>query len=421
MSLATYGARSRFSPSRGAAPRERGHATTRGGYAAGLALVAALVAAVAATHRAHPAAGSPIDPTGAWQSVWILSVVGAFALYGLGVLLGRRGALRMRFVVAIAVFVQLAPFAGPLLLSRDVFLYWAEARVVTVHHANPYVVTPDRYPDDPGTRQASVQWRTQTEPYGPIWVALGSVPSLLAGDSPERAQLLYRALAALGILTALALVARRTRSARAIAFLGWNPLIALHYAGGGHSDAWLAVALVTAVAWRSGARGGAAWALGSAIKGVPAILLPLELARTRLRVSRWFVVGLLCAGLTTVASATAVFGFRWMTASAIGAHGTSPIGGVHLLTSAGVHHREAVLIGALLFGMIYVALMRDAWRTGRARFSLAASALCMCSSLLRPWYALWPVALAAVDDDPAAEVVAYALCAYVLFCDAIPI
>jgi hypothetical protein len=327
----------------------------------------------------------------------------------------------MRVAVAIAVFVQVAPFAGPLLLSRDVFLYWAEARVVTVHHANPYVVAPALYPNDPGTRQASAQWRTQTEPYGPGWVALGSVPSLLAGDSPERTQLLYRLLASVGILGVLALVARRTRSARAIAFLGWNPLIALHYAGGGHGDAWIAVALVSAVAWRNSAKGGTAWALGSAFKGIPAILLPLELARTRLRVSRRFLIGIVCAGFTTLIVSTGIFGFRWITASAIGAHGASPIGGVHFLTSAGVRHREAVLIGAFVFAVIYVALLREAWSNGRARLSLAASALCMCSSLLRPWYALWPVALAAVEDDPIAEVVAYALCAYVLFGDAIPV
>jgi hypothetical protein len=317
--------------------------------------------------------------------------------------------------------VQIAPLAAPLLLSRDAYLYWAEARVVTVHHANPYAVTPTRYPLDPSTAQASAQWRTQTEPYGPAWVALGALPALAAGDSHHRAQLLYRILAAAGILAALAIVAVYTRSARSVAFLGWSPLVALHYAGGGHSDAWMGVALVAAVAWRGTARSGAAWALGSAFKGVPAILLPLELARSRLRLPRRFWIGLVGSSLVIAVVATSLFGARWATASAIGAHGTSPIGGVHFLTEAGVRHRYAVLIGALTFAAIYAVLLREAWRHGRATLSLAASALCMCSSLLRPWYALWPVALAAVEEDGAAELVAYALSAYVLLADAIPL
>lgn len=394
---------------------------TRAGNLVAAALVACSLAAVAATHHARAADGSPISPSGHWRAVWIVAVVGAFALYGVGVLLARRSAVRLRLAVAAAILIQVVPLAAPLLLSRDVYLYWAEARVFAVHHANPYAVTPTHYPDDPSTAQASVQWRAQTEPYGPAWVVLGTLPALVAGDSHRAAQLLYRILASAGIVTALALIAVRTRSARAVAFLGWNPLIALHYAGGGHSDAWMGVALVAAVAWRSAARGGTAWAVGAAFKGVPAILLPLELARARVRLPRQFWVGLVGAGLIIAAVATTLFGVRWVTASAIGAHGTSPIGGVHFLTEAGLRHRYAVVLGALAFAGIYAVLLREAWRHGRARLSLAASALCMCSSLLRPWYALWPVALAAAEEDGGAQLAAYALSAYVLLADAIPL
>ena len=295
------------------------------------------------------------------------------------------------------------------------------ARVVTVHHADPYVVTPARYPRDVSAAQASAQWATQTEPDGPAWVALGAVPALVAGDSHVAVQLLYRILAAAGILAALGLVALRTGSARAVAFLGWSPLIALHYSGGGHNDAWMVVALVAAVAWRGTPGGGAAWALGSALKGVPAVSLAarasartLSLPTKVLGRARWL------RALHRGSRNKHLSAFRWATASAVGVHSTSPIGGVHFLTEAGLRHRYAVAIGGLVFIAIYVALLREAWRHGRARLSLAASALCMCSSLLRPWYALWPVALAAVEEDTAAELVAFALSAYVLFADAIP-
>lgn len=204
-------------------------------------------------------------------------------------------------------------------------------------------------------------------------------------------------------------------------FFGWNPLLALHFGGGGHSDAWIAVGLVLAVAYRNTATGGAAWSLASSIKGVPALLLPLELARAHGHLSRRFWVSLAGAGLAIVVAATAIFGPRWATASLIGAHGTSPIGGVHFLTEAGLRHRYAVLIGAAVFVSIYAILLREAWQHQRARLSLAASALCMCSSLLRPWYAIWPVALAAVEEDGLAEAVAFGLSVYVVFADAIPL
>jgi hypothetical protein len=44
----------------------------------------------------------------------------------------------------------------------------------------------------------------------------------------------------------------------------------------------------------------------------------------------------------------------------------------------------------------------------------------MCSSLLRPWYGLWPLALAAVEGDGISEAAAYALSAYLLIFDALP-
>jgi hypothetical protein len=92
---------------------------------------------------------------------------------------------------------------------------------------------------------------------------------------------------------------------------------------------------------------------------------------------------------------------------------------VHWLTQLGLTHRNAVLGAAAVFLLVYVALLRDAWRSGRAHLSLAASALCLTSSLLRPWYAVWPVALAALEDDLAGAVVAYALTGYLLFGDAV--
>jgi hypothetical protein len=249
---------------------------------------------------------------------------------------------------------------------------------------------------------------------------LGTVPAATAGSSAHRAELGYRVLALLGVLAAALIVARRTRNAAAVALLGWSPLVALHFAGGGHSDAWMMALLVLGVAAPTAARGGAAWPIASAFKVVPAILLPLELAARRLRAPKRWWLGLIGAAVVVIAAATGIFGPHWVVATVAGAHQTSPIGGVHWLTELGLRHRYAVVTGALVFAAVYLALCRSAWRSGRAHLSLAATALCLTSSLLRPWYALWPVALAAVEEDELAGLAALALSAYVLFADAVP-
>ena len=106
-------------------------------------------------------------------------------------------------------------------------------------------------------------------------------------------------------------------------------------------------------------------------------------------------------------------------ATVAGAHQSSTLGGVHWLTHLGLRHRYAVATGGLVFAAVYLALLRSAWRSGRARLSLAATALCLTSSLLRPWYALWPLALAAIEEDEPAAFAAIALSAYLLFADAV--
>jgi hypothetical protein len=174
-----------------------------------------------------------------------------------------------------------------------------------------------------------------------------------------------------------------------------------------------------AVTAGTSARGGALWPIASAFKPFPPILVPLELAQRRLAVgARWWI-GLVASTVAVIGISTAVFGTHWMRAGATGASETSPLGGVHWLMDLGLRHRYAVIVAGLVFIAAYAALLRDAWLRRRARFSLAATLLCLTSSLLRPWYAIWAVALAAIEEDPVAAVVAYGLSGYLLFGDAV--
>jgi hypothetical protein len=387
--------------------------------ATGTALAGAVALAVEASRHAAPSEVSPVVPRGSWNAAWVGGLIAAFALYPLGTVLARRGHLRLRVALVVAVAVQALPLAAPLLLSKDAYLYWGEGRVLAVHHANPYRATPGDYPSDASTRWVSESWRDQPAPYGPAWEVVGAGPALVGGASAHRAELAYRGLAALALLASVALVARRTRSPGAVAFLGWSPLLAVHYAGGGHGDAVMMVCLLGAVAAGATAAGGALWPVASAFKPVAAVLLPLELARRRLQMPRAWWAAVVATGIAVVLGSTALFGPHWVGALTTGAHQAAPLGGVHWLTELGLAHRYAVVTAGLVFVALYAMLLRGAWRGGRPRLSLGASALCITSSLLRPWYALWPVALAALEDDPVAMAAAFALTGYLLFGDAV--
>ena len=387
------------------------------GPVAGLALAAAVLAASLAARHAEFAESSPVTPRGGWAHVWTGGVVVALVLYGIGVVLLRRvGSLRI--VLAIAVVIQALPLAAPLLLSKDSYLYWSQARVLISHGGNPYRDPPGRFAQDPSLAYVSESWRTQTTEYAPLWEIVGTAPAAAAGTSHHRAELAYRVLALLGVLAAVFLVARRTRSAAATAFVGWSPLVALHFAGGGHNDALLAALLVLAVS-SAGAGGGGAWSAATFFKGWPGLLVPLELARVRLRARNGWWLGI--AGVTVALSIAsfAVFGTAWITTAFSGANTPTGLGGVHWLEQLGLRYRYAVLASSFVFACVYVALLAHAWRRGRARFSLATSALCLTAAQLRPWYALWPVVLAGAEEDVLAAVVAYGLTAYLLLADAV--
>jgi hypothetical protein len=85
----------------------------------------------------------------------------------------------------------------------------------------------------------------------------------------------------------------------------------------------------------------------------------------------------------------------------------------------GVPEGAASILFGAAFAIAFAWLVREAWR-GRARLGLAAGLLLVATPWLVPWYAVWAVPLAAVEEDRPAQVLAVALCAYLLR-DAVPL
>ena len=344
----------------------------------------------------------------------------AFAAYLVGLVLIRGARSSLWAVVTVAVVVQLLPLFAPLLGSTDAWSYWDYAGIAANRGANPYVVKPSGYPGDAAYGHMGAAWHSTTSAYGPAFTLASEPVALMAHGSAAVAAWTFKTLAATGVLLAAALaglLARRT--AFAVAFVGWNPLLAIDFAGGGHNDVLMVALVLAALVLAAIGRGrlsSVAWASSIYVKWVSVLLLPLHLLAEHAagrRVAWRSLTAALAAGALI---ATAGFGLHWAAAATplahTAAHGSRfAISG--RLQSLGLPRWAALTLIATAFVVAYALLLRSAAR-GRARLGLASGLLLLAAPYVVSWYTVWAVPLAAAEDDAAAQLLSLGLCAYLL-------
>ena len=208
------------------------------------------------------------------------------------------------------------PWPAPCSLSTDVYTYWDYARISTEHGGNPYTDVPSDYPDDVAYPLMGSYWHDTSSVYGPGFTLASEAHAAAVGESAKAAAWTYRALAAAAMIALVLLAARLSaRPAFAAAFVGWNPLLAVHFAGGGHNDAWMMVFVLAALALAAAGRtalAGVSWAVAIAIKWVPLLFLPLRLLEARKPGRRIDHRGLALGLVVIVAIATWQYGLSWL-------------------------------------------------------------------------------------------------------------
>jgi alpha-1,6-mannosyltransferase len=357
-----------------------------------------------------------------WSWLYLGAAVAAFLAYLAGLwLLDRGRPARVALVVAVAAVIQLAPVAAPVLLSTDALTYWDYGRLSAIHGANPYSDLPRDFAADPAYTKMGADWRSTTTVYGPGFTLASEAHAEAVGSSANAAAWLYKAVAALAMVALVLLAARLgSRPAFSAAFVGWNPLLAFHFAGAGHNDALMMAFVLGALALAATGRrqlAGAAWALSIAIKWVPLVFLPLRAleARTTGRPVRY--LGFVVAAAVLAAVAFWRYGTGWLQVFGPLADNLQDQARYSIpqrlaqVTGMPDGAAAGILIG--LFAIAYLWLLREAWR-GRARLGLTAGLLLLTTSWLVPWYAVWAVPLAAVEEDRAARFLALGLSAYLL-------
>ncbi len=338
-------------------------------------------------------------------------------------------AARRLSVVMLAGAIVLANvvlLVGPPLISQDVFGYLAFARLGALHGLDPYTHVPAEAPTDQVF--PFIGWPFQNSPYGPVFTLLGYAiaPLGLAGGLWA-----FKAIAFACSLGTVALVARAAgrlgkSPTWAAAFVGLNPVMLVLAVGGAHNDTLMLLALAVALALTAGTSprlraGAAALAAGVGIKltaglALPFLVLASPSTRERMRVAASAIAALLAVAVV------GVIGFGVHALGFLGAIGEQQ----QLVATHSVPAETARLVGLsgtptwwrdMFVAGFLVVLVHALWRTARgADWRVAAGwstlALLASTAWLLPWYAIWPLPLAAVSGDRRLRAATLVACAY---------
>lgn len=173
-----------------------------------------------------------------------LSTVGLITLLDLE----RKGrAVPIGAVVASAAAVLIAAVVLGPTDSHDLWSYAMYGRILSVHHASPWVLTPARFPADPFLLHVARGWRHTTSIYGPAFELVAAAITKLGGDSATAVRMLFTSTFALATAAGGLIVFRRTRSPAATALVVLHPAIAVAGILGGHNDILVGLGLLGAV------------------------------------------------------------------------------------------------------------------------------------------------------------------------------
>lgn len=387
----------------------------------GLGLAIAALLGLAAIASSWPGsalrAGAP-ETSDLPSTVFLTAAICAFLLYVGALFIVRAKGMHVAVVCVIAAAIQLVPLIGPLVISRDVYAYWAYGRLAAVHHVNPYKVAPSRFATDPASRSMAAGWRSSKSVYGPVFSAASEGLAVAGGRSAGTEVTGYRVAGAVGMIAVTLLAAFvAPMAAFAAAFVGWNPLLAIDFAGGGHNDVWMMAFVLGALALaaRRPKVAGVSLALAGGLKWVVLAVVPLKLLSAERRQAVLITTGFLITGAALAAIACFFFGTAWITTLGTFAHRRSDWAIPSRLQQIGLPRWLAYLPILVLTPL----LIRSA-RAGRPRMGLASIGILVATPWLLPWYAAWAVPLAAIEEDRLAWVLSLVFCAYILS-DGIPL
>jgi hypothetical protein len=326
-------------------------------------------------------------------------------------------AISERWAIVLVAALQVIVFAGPVLVSTDVFSYIAYARMGVEHGLNPYLNGPVAIAGDPVFKYVGPDWIHVATAYGPLYTLLSYPLAPLGVVGALWGMKLEALLASAGtlVLTRRCARARGLDPVLAIIAVGANPLYVLYGLGGAHNDLIMMLMMMAAVSLMSIARpaspGGrreaaaAAWVVaGALIKATVAVLLPFMILSRRTLAPILGALAAIAVGALVGYAAFGIHGIDLVAAlnrdAAFVSTDSFATEIAHLFGKPGVFPVDHDLLKAALV-LILAHLL---WRTWRGYDWVAASgwallAISVTSTWLLAWYVLWPLPLAVVTRD----------------------
>jgi len=344
--------------------------------------------------------------------VFLIAILVFSAAYAglLALLRSSAGAvISKRWAIVLVGALHVIVFAGPILLSTDVFSYIAYARMGVEHGINPYLHGPIAIVNDPVFQYVGSDWRHVATAYGPLYTLISYPLAPLGLVGAIWGMKLEALLASAGTL-ALTWRCARERELNPITALlvvGANPLYVIYGLGGAHNDLIMLLLMMAAVSLTFAGRDASAAAAvvaGALVKATVGVLLPFMVLARRSLAPVLGAVAALALGLLV---GYAVFGIHGIDIIAALNRDAAFVSTdsfaneiAHLFGKPGVFPVDHDLLKAALV-LIVLHLL---WRTWRGYDWVAASgwtllAISVTSTWLLAWYILWPLPLAVVVRD----------------------
>jgi len=317
--------------------------------------------------------------------------------------------LRVEWVVAALVLVQLVYLLAPPLALTDLFNYLHYGRLGAAYGHNPYADLPLVAARDPAYRFSN--WHHLPSPYGPFFtlVTYGLAPLPL-----HAAYWAWKTVAAAASLGCLALVwwlARRLGRSpqRALAFAGLNPLVLVYGLGGQHNDTLMLLCALGAVALvvHGRALGGPGWDVGAGALVVAGVafklsllgLVPLVVLGARRRPAAF--AGAVAMGAVVADVVHGVFAGR-LPATGLQDALVTPLSAPNLAGLAAGAGGATAGVRSVGHGLLVVAVLAACAAVAHRRERLVpAAGAVMLATLLTlawtvPWYVWWVLPFAAL-------------------------
>jgi alpha-1,6-mannosyltransferase len=324
-------------------------------------------------------------------------------------LLAAAGTISKRSAIALVAVLHAIVFAGPILLSTDVFSYIAYARMGVEHGINPYLHGPIAIAHDPVYHYVGQDWKHVATAYGPLYTLISYPFAPLGVEGAVWGMKILAMLASAGtlVLTWRCARLRELNPVVAILIVGANPLYVIYGLGGAHNDLLMLLLMMAAVSLTFAGRDAPAAATvvaGALVKATVAVLLPFVILARRSGAQVLGALGALGLGALIGYVAFGVDGINVVAAlnrdAAFVSTDSFPTEIAHLVGKPGVFPVDHDLLKVAL-ALIALHLL---WRTWRGYDWVAASgwallAISVTSTWLLAWYILWPLPLAVISRD----------------------